>query len=164
MQLRDEDFDHVNPGEPRILIPREGSYPAQFNGYESKHYGLWGEKLVFQWKVFTSKDKDAFTMLNRYYNLARDGGGRLKFGDFHDYRRDWVRANGGRLPMVRSKLPLSIFQEHLFLIEVVTVHYDNQRRPLSSTLHWSKISMVIRPLADDETWEGLPVQPLNSSE
>jgi hypothetical protein len=73
MELQDEDFDHVNPGEPRTLIPQEGQYPAQFINHDARPYGQWGEKLVFLWKVFTSTDRSHSVMVCRYYNLTRDG-------------------------------------------------------------------------------------------
>lgn len=158
MELRDEDFDNVNPGEPRFLIPQEGGYPAQFIGSEIKRYGRWGEKLIFKWKVFTSQGIDNFVILWRYYNLERDNGGRMKFGPLHAYRKDWVAANGDKHPLNRSRLPLSIFQERLFFVEVETVRHDSKGRPLSASFHWSKIGRVIRPLAENECCEGLSVQ------
>jgi len=164
MDLREDDFNNVNPGEPRILIPEEGWYPARATDYEAKRYGGWGEKLIVLWMVFTSKDKSSFKMLNRYYNLQRDMGKRLKFGPLHDYRKDWVAANGGRLPVDRSRLPPAIFQGNMFLVEVLTVKRDSKGRPLSSSFYWSKIGRVIRPIEEGERWEGLPVEPLNSSE
>lgn len=163
MDIRDEDFDNVNPGEQRFLL-QEGWYPAQLNGCEAKHYGRWGEKLIFQWKVFTSNDKIAFKMIPRYYNLDRDKGGRYKFGPLSGYRKDWVAANGGKLLENRSRLPLSIFRERLIFVEVVTVRHDSKGLPLSSSFYWSKVGRVIRPLEEGETWERLPIQPLNSSE
>jgi hypothetical protein len=111
--------------------------------------------------VFTSNDKTAFTVLYRYYNAERDNGGRLKFGRLHDYRKDWVNAHSGKLPLDPRRLPLSIFQEKTFLVEVVTVRKDSKRLLLPPAFHWSKISRVIRPLEEEERWEGLPVQPLN---
>jgi hypothetical protein len=164
MPLRDEDFDNVNPGEPRFLIPQEGCYFAQFIDYKSKPYGSWGEKLIFQWKVFTSFDKSKPVTLSRYYNLERTGGGQFKFGPLHDYRKDWIAANGGRHPLERSRLPISIWKERLYLVQVVTVRHDSKGRPLSPSFYWSKVGRVIRPLEEGERWEGLPVQPLNSSE
>lgn len=162
MEVRDEDFDNVDAGEPRFLIPDEGWYPAQLSSYETKRYGGWGNKLIFRWKVFTSKDKTAFKLIPRYYNYERDGGGRFRFGPLHAYRRDWIAANGGRHPINRSKLPCSILKTGLFLVEVVTVRTDNERRPLPSTFHWSKIGRVIRPFEEGESWERLPVQLLDS--
>lgn len=164
MKLRDQDFDNVDPGEPRFLIPQEGWYPAQFIDYESKLYGSWGEKLIFQWKVFTSFDKNKPVILCRYYNLERKGGGQFKFGPLHDYRKDWVAANGGRHPLDRSRLSISIWKERLYLVEVVTVRHDSKGRPFSPSLYWSKVGRVIRPLEEGECWERLTVQPLNSSE
>jgi hypothetical protein len=164
MPLRDEDFDNVDPGEPRILIPEEGWYPGMVNSYEAKPYGRWGEKLIFHWKVFTSFDKSKSVTLCRYYNFQRKGGGQFKFGPLHDYRKDWVAANGGRHPLERSRLSISIWKERLYLVEVVTVREDSKKRPLSASFYWSKIGRVIRPLGEGERWERLPVQPLNSSE
>lgn len=162
MQLRDEDFENVDPGEPRPLI-EEGVWLAQWQGREAKVYG-WGEKLNFRWKVFMAFDKSRSVNLSRFYNAIRNRAKRFLFGDLHDYRRDWVAANGGRHPLERSKLPLSIFQERLFLVEVVTVRHDSKGRPLSPSFYYSKIGRVIRPLEEGERWERLPIQPLNSSE
>lgn len=163
MQLRDEDFDNVNPGEPRILLAGEGGWPAQFAGYEAKRYGQWGEKMIFRWKVFTSVDKSKVVTLPRYYNCDRDNGGRFKFGPLHAYRKDWVAANGGKLLQDRSRLPLSIWKDRTFLVEVVTVRHDSKGRPLSPSCYWSKIGWVIRPLEEGERWDRLPLQPLNSA-
>ncbi|THJ19196.1 MAG: hypothetical protein CAF45_016315 [Nitrospira sp. CG24E] len=163
MQLRDEDFDNVDPGKPRILVAGEGGWPAQFAGYETKHYGKWGEKLIFQWKVFTSIDKSKFETLIRYYNLSRNGGERFQFGPLHDFRKDWVAANGGRLPLNPSRLSLSIWKDRTFLVEVVTVRHDSKGKPISPSFYWSRIGQVIRPLEAGESWERLPLQPLNSA-
>lgn len=161
LQLRDEDFDNIDPGDPLVLID-EGLWPAQWQGREAKGYE-WGEKLIFRWKVFTSFDKSQSVTLIRYYNLQRKAGGQFKFGRRHDYSKDWVAANEGHHPSDPSRLPLSIFRERLFLVEVVTVRQDSKGRPLHRSLHHSKIGRVIRPLGEGERWERLPVQPLNSS-
>lgn len=148
MDVRDEDFENVNPGEPRFLIP-EGEYPAQFIDRELKYYG-WGEKLLLHWKIFTSKDLTQFQMLDRFYNVKRDKGGRFQFGPLHDYRKDWIAANGGRHPAERCRLPIAIFRHGLFLVEVSSVRQDSKGRSLSPSLHWSKVSRVIRPLEKSE--------------
>jgi hypothetical protein len=162
MELRDEDFENINPGEPRPLI-EEGLWPAQWLGREARVYG-WGEKLIFEWKVFMAFDKTRSVSLSRFYNAERDKAKRFVFGPLHDYRKDWVAANGGRLPLDRSRLPLSIWRDRLFLVEVVTVRQDSKGRPLSASFLWSRIGRVLRPLMDGEHWERLPVQPLNSAD
>ena len=158
MPVCDDDFNNVNPGEIRVLLPDEGCYPAQFIGYEAKRYSGWGEKLICQWKVLTTPDRTHFTILPRYYNLERDGGNRFKFGPLHDYSKDWVAANGGRHPLDRCNRSISIFRERLFLVEVVTVQYDSKGRSIPATFHWSKIDRVIRPIEEGEEWERLPLQ------
>jgi len=162
MKIRDEDFDNVNPGEPRVLI-EEGVWPARWLRREAKVYG-WGEKLIFHWEVFMACDKSRFVVLNCFYNAKRDRAKRFQFGQLHNYRKDWVAANGGRASLDRSKLPLTIWQARMFYVEVVTVRRDSKGRPLSPSFYWSKVGRVIRPLEEGETWERLPVQPLNSSE
>src|SRR5438552_2070076 len=102
MQLGDEDFDNVNPGEPRILI-EEGLWPAEFLRIETRP-SRWGEKLCVFWNVFMSLDRSRVVVLPRFYNLERDGGGRFMFGHLHAYRRDWIVANHGRLPMEPKQL------------------------------------------------------------
>jgi hypothetical protein len=162
MELRDEDFNNVNPGEPRVLI-EEGVWPARWLRREAKVYG-WGEKLIFHWEVFMAFDKSRFVNLSGYYTAKRDRANRFYFGPLHNYRKDWIAANGGKVPLDPSKLPLSVWQERLFLVEVVTVRHDSKGRPLSPSLYYSKIDRVIRPLGEEETWETLPIQPFNSSE
>lgn len=159
MQIREEDFENVNPGEQRILLV-EGCWPAEVVSFESKSYGRWGEKLIFRWKVFTSRDKSTSRILCRYHNLDRDKGGRFKFGPLHSYRKDWIAANDGKVPFDPKKLPLSIWKDRTFLVEVVTVR-SASNGVLAPSLHWSKIGRLIRPLAEEEAWERLPFQPLN---
>src|SRR6188768_1725355 len=113
MPLRDEDFENVDAGEPHLLLPREGWYPAKFHSCETREYGSWGEKLIFHWHVFLSSDTTHFVPVNRYYNVERDGGGRFKFGPLHDFRKDWIAANRGRLPSHPSRLPMKIWRQSL---------------------------------------------------
>ena len=160
MELRDEDFDNVNPGEPRILI-EEGLWPAEFVRKE-KMPSRWGEKLCLFWKVYLSCDKSRFIVLPRFYNLQRDGGGRLMFGHLHAYRRDWIVANHGKLPLDPKRLRPTVFEKGLCVVEVVTVRNSNDRA-LHPSLHWSRIGWIIRPMDEGESWEGLPLQPLDSS-
>lgn len=162
MDLRDEDFNNVNPGEPRILI-EQGMWPAQYLRKEGRPPGRYGEKLYVWWRIFMSLDKGRSVVLPRYYNIERDKGGRLKFGHHHAFRRDWVQSNYGRLPLEPNKFPPSIWEQGVFLVEVVTVRKSNDG-PLPSSLYWSRIGRIVRPLAEGETWEGLPLQPFNSSE
>jgi hypothetical protein len=149
MELRDEGFENVNPGEPRFWV-REGQYPAQFMVHEIKRYS-WGEKIIFHWKVFTSNDLTQFQLLDRYYNLKRDKGGRFQFGPLHDYRKDWIAANGGRHPVERHRLLITIYRNGRFLVEVVSVREDSKGRTISPSLYWSKISRVIQPIEEGET-------------
>ena len=153
MQIHEEDFENVDPGEPRILFPDEGVWPAQFIRWEAKGYGPWGEKLIVQWRVLSACPTSSPVTLSRYYNLQRGAGNRFKFGPLHAFRKDWIAANGGRHPLDRSKLPLSIFKGRTFLVEIVTVRND-ARGPLPPSLYWSKVGRVIRPLEAGERWEG----------
>lgn len=152
--LRDEDFENVDAGEPHILIPNEGNYPARFDYGETKHYTSWGEKLIFHWIVFLSQDQSQSVSLNRYYNLERSGGGQFKFGPLHDYRKDWIAARRGKVPVDRTRLSISIWKKSLFVVEVQTVRNDGRGRPLSPSFYWSKVARVIRPIEEGECWEG----------
>ena len=151
MQLGDEDFDNVNPGEPRILID-EGLWPAAFVGMEIRP-SRWGEKLCVSWKVFMNLDRSRFHVLTRFYNLQRDGGGRFKFGHLHAYRGDWIVANHGKLPMDPKKLPPTVFKKGQCIVEVVTVRTSNGRA-LHPSLHWSRIGWIIRPMDDEKAGRG----------
>ena len=154
--MNDEDFNNINPGESKLWVP-PGVYPAWLLDREPKTYIPWGEKLVFRWRTFTACDLSSSINLFRYYNLARDGGGRFMFGDGHDYWKDWVAANDGRRPIERKRLPPSKFENTLFLVRVVTVTRD-QEGPLCSALHSSKVGRLIRPVVDGEKFERLPLE------
>lgn len=162
MDVRDEDFENVDPREVRLLI-EEGCWPAECLGRENKSYGGLKDKLTFNWKVFMSHDKSRSVILPRYYNALRNKAGRFIFGQLSAYRNDWVTANNGKLPLDPKRLPPSIWGKGTFLVEVVTVR-RTRNSPLSPSLYWSRIGRVIRPLEDGERWDRLPVQPLNSSE
>ena len=162
MQLRDEDFDNVDPGECRPLL-QEGVWPAECLGRESKSYGGLKDKLTFQWRVFLSLDKSRSCILPRYYNAPRNKAGRFQFGQLCAYRNDWVAANSGRLPLDPKSLPPSIWEKGTFLVEVVTVR-RTRNGPLAPSLYWSRIGRVIRPVEEGECWERLPVQLPNTSE
>jgi hypothetical protein len=160
MDVHDEDFENVDPGEVRVLL-EEGCWPAECLGRENKPYSGLGEKLTFKWKVFLSPDKNKFVILPRYYNAPRNKAGRFKFGQLSAFRNDWVTANNGKVPLDRNRLPPSIWQKGTFLVEVITVR-RTRSGVLSPSLYWSRIGRVIRPMAEDERWEGLPVQRLDS--
>ncbi len=162
MDVRDEAFENVEPGETRRLL-QEGVWPAECLGRANKSYGGLKDKVTFQWKVFLSPDKSRSTVLPRYYNAPRNKAGRFMFGHLSDYRIDWVAANYGHLPLDPKRLPPSIWEKGTFLVEVVTVR-RTRNGPLPPSLYWSRIGRVIRPLEEGERWEGLPVQPVNSSE
>lgn len=105
----------------------------------------------------TSPDQLSDVDIPGFYNLERDGGGRYKFGAHHAYRKDWIVANGGKLPGNPNRLPLTIFRERLLLVEVVTVTRD-QRGPLHPSCFWSKVGRVVRPVEDGETFRGFPLE------
>ena len=64
--MKDEDFENIDPGEQRILMP-EGVYQAKWRERDTKPYVGWGEKLIDQWTILPSG-----LILCRYYNLKRN--------------------------------------------------------------------------------------------
>jgi hypothetical protein len=157
----DDEFKNVNAGQPLILIP-EGIYPARLVGKEIKRTP-WGEKLVLTWEVFTSPDfrdagrrNDCTVLLQRYYNIKRDKG-KLVLGPHSNYHKDWIAANKGRHPEPRHSLPPSVFQNGFLFVEVTTVKKDSTSR-LHSSLHYSKVQRIIRPVDEDEKIKRLPLQ------
>jgi hypothetical protein len=135
LAVREEEFENIVGGEPRTLMT-PGCYPARLLRYYSKGYS-WSEKLVFEWQVFSSFDQKKSDEISSYYNMTRDGGKRLVFGHHSAYRKDWITANGGKLPGDNRRLPLSVFQEKLLLVQVVTVTKD-QRGALHPSLYCRK--------------------------
>ena len=157
--LRDEEFENINPGVPRILLP-EGLWVGKLREHDKKQTP-WGEKLVLCWEIYQTLEMSGGVTLERYYNVTRDRGGRLQFGDCHDYRRDWIAANGGKHPVRRESLSLRVFEGRCFLVAVVTVKHDGQKRPLNQSCYYSKVGWIKRPVDEGETFEALPAEPLN---
>ena len=155
--MKDEEFENVNPGEQRSWLP-EGFYPAEWQDYETRLYKAWGEKLIFKWNVFTASDFTKWVILYHYYGLQRDRGGRFVFGDLHDYRKDWVAGNNGRLLMDRKKLPLSLWKMGKFWLFVETVKEDQRGRILHPSSQWSKAGYIFCPFKDGQIIERLPLQ------
>jgi hypothetical protein len=155
--MKDEDFENINPGTPRVWLP-EGLYPAEWQAYETRFYGAWLEKLIFTWKVFTTSDFKKCVELKRYYNCERDRSKRFIFGDLHDYRKDWIAGNKGRLLMDRNKLPLSLWRSGRFWLFIETVQKDQRGRILHTSSQWSKIGYVFCPFKEGQNFETLPLQ------
>jgi hypothetical protein len=158
----DDEFNNVNPGDPRPWM-QEGIYPARWVGKDIS-LSPWGEKLIMHWHVPTASDiRNLTTTVNMatpiasYYNAKRDKARRLKFGPLHSFRKDWIAANDGRLPLRPNALPLSVFKDRWFFVEVVTVNKD-QKGELHPSCYWSKVQRVIRPVGDDEAIQRLPLQ------
>ena len=158
------DFEDVEAGEPRRLLPQPGVYPAEYVTHFIRKFASWGEKLIFEWKVFTNPNLDPkqTVKLCRYYNVKRTRAGKFCFGDGHDYRKDWIAANGGRLPLDRGKVPFTVFQNKTMLVAVGSVTKDAQR-PLSPSSYWSKIEWIVGPLEEGKMIDRLPLEPLDSS-
>lgn len=154
MEMRDEDFENLDPVDPPILLG-EGLYPAKRIKQEARKYS-YGEKLVQVWHVYISSDLTQYVVLSAFYNLSRDGGGRFDFGKVHSYRRDWIAANGGRMPP-RNSLPNKVW-EGIKVVEVRTVTRE-RRGPLHPSNYYSVVNRVVRPVEDGETFETLPLQP-----
>lgn len=156
VSLTDEDFENINPGDSRTLIAAEGIYPALWRG-RTLSASPWGLKIKFEWAVYVAQDFSRSVALHGFYNAKRDKGNRLKFGPNHAFYKDWIAANRGVLPSPPNALPLSVFKDTKFYVEVVTVIRDT-RGPLHPSCYWSKVGRIIRPLGDDETVKGLPLQ------
>ncbi len=154
--FEDDDFENVNPGDARTLISVQGIYPASWKG-RTPSASPWGPKIKFQWLVYTALDYSQSVALNGYYNAKRDRSKRFTFGPNHAFRKDWIAANRGILPSLPTALPLSVFRDGMFFVEVVTVIRDT-RGPLHPSCYWSKIGRVIRPMGDGEPIKRLPLQ------
>jgi hypothetical protein len=113
--------------------------------------------MVVTWKVFTSPDLSNYVTLYRYYNIKRDRAKRMIFGDGHDYRKDWIAANHGRIPAERKRLPLSIWKRCKYVVVVQTVTHD-QKRSLPASSRWSKVGYVMRPVEEGESFERFPLE------
>ena len=163
--MADKDFENINPGERKVWV-QEGLYPAKAVSYKRLKYSFKGrlvEKVVIGWKVFISSDLSTGVILSRYYNLERDRSKRLHFGHHHAYRHDWVRANNNKEPLEREKIPPEKFEEGLFLVKVVTVT-EGQDGEIPSSMEWSRIGRVERPIKDGEQFKRLPLEPHDSLE
>jgi hypothetical protein len=162
-ELTDADFENLAPGNRRTLI-HPGCYPARFRDrrldYRRKD---WGEKLVCDWEVYPDPSTKQFVVLSRYYNITRDGGGRFIFGHGHDYRNDWIMANRGKHPLEKYRLPVTIFKNGLFWVEVVTVT-TNAKGKIHPSLHWSKIGRIVWPVSEGQVFKTLPLHPTDTTD
>jgi hypothetical protein len=156
VSLTDEDFENINPGDARTWIAAAGVYPAIWKDRTSSA-SPWGPKIKFEWLVYVTQDFSRSVTLHAFYNAKRDRGNRFKFGPNHAFRKDWIAANRGVLPSRPTALPLSVFKDKKFYVEVVTVIRDT-RGPLHPSCYWSKVGRIIRPVGEDETVQGLPLQ------
>ena len=144
-----------DPGEPRILIPHEGGYPAQsltLRPNATDGVTNW----ICKWKVFTSNDKTVSHRCSIAITTPKEtteGGSSL--GDSMTTAKTGSMLNSGKLPLDPRKLPLSISQEKTFLVEVVTVRKDSKRLLLPPSFPLVKISRVIRPLEEGRTLGGV---------
>src|SRR6478736_4696622 len=93
-------FENLSPSEQRVFLP-PGQYPGKFLRWEEVNTP-WGLKLCVYWQVFPSGEDQKSVQLRRHYNLSTDKDGKWIFGDGHDYRKDWIRANRGRLSISRT--------------------------------------------------------------
>jgi len=147
-------FENVNSGEPRVLIP-PGEYPGNLLRWEEAQTP-WGEKLYAYYEVFLLADNKKSVHLRRHYKVDRDTTGAWFCGDGHDYRKDWIRANRGRLPIPRKRLPIGKFGESMMVLAIETVMRDG-RRPLHPSSYYSKVGFVVRPLEEGEVLLRCPV-------
>ncbi len=157
--VQDEDFEDIDPGEPRVLI-EERTYTALWQKKEVRKYPF-GEKLVFFWNVHMSADLSRSVSLCGYYSLTRNRAGRFIFGPHHGYRHDWIAANDGRLPSNPKHLPSRIWEGRKFLVRVSTVT-RGMRGPLHPSCYYSRIKRVICPISEFESSQRLPPEFLNN--
>jgi hypothetical protein len=153
--LLDDDFENVAGGEPLPWLP-PGLYPAQLVRSRKRMYVGWGEKKIFHWEVFMSPDLKRYVELLQFHAVNRDDKGKAIFGHHCRLRKDWIAANGGKLPSDSRRLPLSVFRKLLW-VEDETVTKD-QRTSLPSSCHYSKVMRVIRPVENGEEFAGGPLQ------
>ena len=126
---------NVASGEERLLLSQEGN-------------------------VFLSPalDKYESCKLLRYYNVKRENG-KPFFGHHHEYRKDWIAANNGRRPFVRSSLPPKVFEKKLFLIGIKTVCKDSKGDLQPSAITRASIESSVLSKMERKSTE-CPCKPL----
>jgi hypothetical protein len=156
--LRPEDFENLGDGAPRpFQVP--GVYLGRSIGGTTEDTPH-GEKIYHKYRVYLTldlEDRDSI-ILCRYYSLERDGGGRFIFGADHSYRRDWIAANRGKLPIRFNSLPFSVFEDKLFLLELGTVTTSATGAPIHPSCYYSVIRRIIRPVEDGESFRRYPLE------
>ena len=155
--MQDEDFENIDSGPCLQIIP-PGYYLADCVEYTSRVYGdTWGERLILAWKIYRSFSPVQTVELTGYYTIRRNPAGRIKVGDRHAYRRDWIKVNHGRHPNRRDSLPISKFKEGRLLVAVVTVTQDSKKQPLHPSCQYSKVADVVRPIQDGDSLKTFPL-------
>ena len=129
----------VEKADRKPLIP-DGEYEAEVEQSEVyRDIFSGGKKLALHMRVFCDKeDPEAFEMLARHYNYA------IPPSPSSDYYREWVKANGGSLPLRKDRWFPRIFMGKRFLVRIVTVDRDRDRDPLEGDLRYSKVAKILR--------------------
>lgn len=154
-QPQDVDLNDLAPVIPRPWI-EPGVYPARCIGHGIRQTP-YGPKLVFDYAVERSIGTNDTVVLPRYYNFGRDAAGRFKFPNGCDFRKDWFRANGGRVGRNWNSLPASVFRNQRMLVRVVNVEKDTEG-PLPPPLVHSRIDRIVRPVWPGETFTRWPLE------
>jgi hypothetical protein len=142
-------FENLGEGEPQRVLLIPGEYLGRYIRWKETQTP-WGPKLDVYWNVFLSGAEKKYVQLRRHYNLPTDKkNAKWIFGDGHDYRKDWIRANRGRLPYSRTRLPIGKFREGIMVLFIETVTRDG-RRPLPPSSYYSKVGFIVRPFEEDE--------------
>ncbi len=81
--------------------------------------------------------------LKRFYALANE------ISPNSAYAREWVIANGGKKPRRSDRLPLRLFEDKMFRIEVQTVIFDRTGEALDDHLQYSKVARILGLLSTD---------------
>lgn len=128
--------------ERRPLIA-EGAYEAQCIKIEKAYSHSSSRKLFLHFKIFDVKNFKNPPVL---FMAMNDPGKKVSAAT--NYYKNWVIANGNRVPKRKDRMPLKVFQNGIFEVRVETVKPrfpDGEERP--ECFHYSVVRYIKRRLA-----------------
>lgn len=140
-----EVFGEIAPDEYQIV--ESGIYEAKFTRYETAYIHR-APKLILSFSI-TSYGDNFGVKISKFYNVRKLLGGKGKKGRFligrrsnflHDFYRLFPDSHAKRL----DRVPMSIFKNFLFEIEVRRVTTDYMQRNIPEQLQYSVISNIRR--------------------
>jgi hypothetical protein len=127
------------------LIP-EGKYKAQCikcqEGYSHRN----SLKLFLHFLICDGEYIDTRLFMAMNLMDRKTGKKFKKVPRGSNYYKNWVIANNNNLPARGDRMPLNVFRNHIFEVQVATVKppYPDGKTEMPECFHYSKVAYLIR--------------------